>query len=160
MEPLSDIKREYLIALGRITVNMNNLEQWTKIYIGQLLFPNVFYVLTQYPAERYGKILEIFDWVFHCKIIDQGLQSEFASIHGKLFALYQTRNKYIHSWWQFPEGDSLAKRYKFLKGHTIEPDIEPTVAELNQFADDLQATLSELNVFINKVAPLPNQVTA
>jgi hypothetical protein len=152
--------KEYLVALGRITVNMNHLEQWTKVYLGQLLDSNYEFVWQRYSTERYGKILEIFDLAFQCKISDKVLKDEFSVILKKLSSLYQKRNTYIHSWWIFAEDDSFTLRTKFLKYPKVDQEDNPSISELNQFADDLRSSAEELSVFINKVAPFKKPTTA
>jgi Ca2+-binding EF-hand superfamily protein len=156
---ISEFRKEYLIALGRITVNMNHLEMWTRVYLGQLMDCDSEFVRKRYPTERYGKILEVFDLTFHVKISDEKLREEFSLILSNLSSLYQKRNTYIHSLWLFAEDDSFVIRTKDLKYPNTEQDREPTPSELNQLADDIGTAIGVLSKFINRVAPFKKSAT-
>ena len=154
---LSEFRKSYLIALGRITVNMNSLEEWTRTWIGLLLDSDFEFVLRRYPTERYGKILEVFELVFYPKVSDEDYRKDFLVLLEQLKTVYQKRNTFIHSQWHFAEDDSFVFRMKHLKNLKVQHDMKPSLDELNQLADEMASSISEVGSFINEIAPFnPN----
>lgn len=147
----SPFKQEYLVALGRITVNMNYLEVWTRTSLAILMDSDFEFVIRRFGHEQYSKVLRAFSEEFRRKVTDISLQQEFTEIANKLASLNQRRNTYIHSLWLFAEDDSFVVRQKQLKGLRIDQDMHPEVAELNKLADDIGSAASELVSFVNRI---------
>ena len=151
---IPEFRKQYLIALGRITVNINHLEQCTRAYLARLMDSDLEFVLKCYPTEQYGRILEVLNLTFHCTIFDKNRKEEFSRLFDKLSSLYEKRNTFIHSGWLFADDDSFVIRTKDLKYPRIDRDTEPNVSDLNQLADDIASAIIEMNAFIDKVVPI------
>jgi hypothetical protein len=148
---ISEFRKQYLIAFGTITVNMNHLEQWTRAYVARLMNSDIEFVLKCYPTEQYGKLLAILDLTFHHTISDTNTREEFSRIFDKLSSIHQKRNTFIHSEWLFADDDSFVVRTKPLKYPRLDRQSNPPISDLNQLADDIASVIIEMHMFIDKI---------
>ncbi len=153
---LSRFKEEYLIQLGRIVVNMNQLEFHTSSSIFLLTSTHhtasqeYFTLMSVIGNVRFARLIDVLDRVFRAKVTKPRLLKRFDSIKTKAISLYDKRNTYIHSMWLFAKDDSFVSRMKNLKFPRVERDFHPTVQELSALADELDACGWELLSFVSK----------
>jgi hypothetical protein len=152
--PLSEFKQEYLIALGRIVVNMNMLEMWTQNALAILLDSNFQYIFILFGTENYSKILEYLENAFNYKATNDEQKIKIKLMVSKLKLLNTKRNKYIHSLWLFSDHNSYVSRRKQLKQMKMEIDDTLTVDELNTLADELGIIHNELLTLVHEIAPV------
>ena len=159
MKPkLTNIKKKYLIELGRIVVNMNYLEFSTSTAIFLLMSEKQtnseqYYILMSIVGnERFGKIIQVLDTVFKVKVKDEKLLKDFEIIKNKALALYEKRNSYIHSMWLFAEDESFVSRMRNKKFPKIEHEYQPDIKELSKLADEITSCAIEISSLIHNVA--------
>lgn len=149
-------RQEYLIALGKIAVNLNTLEHWIRTCLLLILGKEIAsFLWAMLATENFGRILQTLKFAFRYKISDESLIKRFDSTYTKLDNLNAERNRYLHSLWLFAEDNSFVVRTKNLKWPSIEHEYQPDVSTLNQLAADLSIAHKELLTFINEVFPKP-----
>jgi hypothetical protein len=149
-------RQEYYSALGRITVNMNHLEQWVRTSLFIMLGEQVTrFVWAIFAKESFGRLMDVLRFAFSYKISEKALMERFNEICEKIDNLSAERNRYLHSVWLFAEDDSFVYRTRNLRWPYIEYDTEPDIATLNKLADNLGLIPKELFDFINEVFPRP-----
>lgn len=154
---LTRFKEEYLIELGRIVVNANELESYISSAIllltseSNALSEEYRLIMSVVWRERFDKLLQVLEAIFTEKIENPRLIKKFAVIKEKAKSLNQKRNGYIHSRWLFAEDDSYVGRMRNLKSLRIEHEVRPPVGKLSKLADDLSSCAGELYSFIYEV---------
>ena len=161
---ISDFMQKYFVELGRIVVNMNMIEDYTRSSIFILISENqkvseeyliLFSVL---GTESFKKLLEALETIVELKIKDELLLKQFHAIKGKASGLYEKRNKYIHSVWLFAEDDMFVSRMRNRKHLKVDHDMQPSVKELAKLADELSSCAAEMFNFIFTIKTITEKI--
>jgi hypothetical protein len=148
--------QQYLIALGRIAVNMNALESWARTSTLFILGKETGgFVLASSMTDNFSRVLTTLRFAFHFKVSDENHLKRFDDLCQEFERLYAERNRYLHSVWLFAPDHSYVSRMKNLKWPKIDYDTQPDCATLNTLADKLGTAHEALFKLIFEVFPNP-----
>jgi hypothetical protein len=138
------INRQILEALGRMTVEFQNLEMVLKFMVQALLDPDpaIGHIVTSLLS--FHRLCDVSLALFRQRTKDEELILELEAIVKKAIAAEQERNVYVHSWWAIKANDEgrlpvgrLKSRLKKRELVFDSEDIDPKGDALNALAEEM-----------------------
>jgi hypothetical protein len=151
-KPVDHTFDEYLRAIGSITKNHSQLELFVVWAISVVAKMEYAEALCFVGGENFDTLLAKLTRIFHFRVKDEALITEFESIHSSMKTLNEKRNDKIHSLWIASDDEQMI-RLKFSKRFTKVPqwdEIPVPIHELEEMATGLEREGLRLMQFIHR----------